>query len=74
MYFNGVFFGIYVASVYKTVALGLINDRTLTIAGSIGSFINGSSRIFWASLMDKYGFKSTYFCLLLIQLVTSLFI
>jgi len=66
MYFNGVFFGVYVASVYKTVALGLIDDRTLTIAGSFGSFINGSSRILWASLMDKYGFKRVYLCILVI--------
>ena len=50
MLFNGVFFGVYVASVYKTVALCCIDDRALTIAGSVGSFVNGTSRIFWASL------------------------
>ena len=51
MLFNGVFFGVYVASVYKDVALkkGSINDADLTIAGAIGSFMNGSSRIIWAS-------------------------
>lgn len=52
MLLNGVFFGVYVASVYKDVALkkGSIEDADLTIAGAIGSFVNGSSRIFWASL------------------------
>jgi len=60
MYFNGVFFGVYVASVFKSVALGYIGDKTLTIAGSMGAFINGSSRLLWATLQDKYGFKSIY--------------
>lgn len=52
MLFNGVFFGVYVASVYKDVGLnkGSILDKDLTIAGAIGSFFNGSSRIFWASI------------------------
>ena len=49
MLFNGVFFGVYISSVYKSFARG-IDDNTLTIAGAVGSFINGSSRIFWASL------------------------
>lgn len=51
MLFNGVFFGVYVASVYKDVALkkGSIEDADLTIAGALGSFMNGSSRIIWAS-------------------------
>ena len=50
MLFNGVFFGTYMASVYKSFVKGKIDDETLTIAGAIGSFINGSSRIFWATL------------------------
>ena len=51
MLFNGVFFGVYVASVYKDVGLkkGSIEDASLTIAGAVGSFVNGSSRIVWAS-------------------------
>lgn len=74
MLFNGVFFGVYVAAVYKAVANTVIKDKYLTIAGSIGSFVNGSSRIFWASLLDKYGFKAIYMIMLFIQLVSSLFI
>ena len=50
MLFNGVFFGTYMASVYKSFVKGKIDDQTLTVAGAIGSFINGSSRIFWATL------------------------
>lgn len=62
------------ASVYKTFVDGKIDDRTLTIAGAIGSFINGSSRIFWATLQDHYGFKNIYIIMLVIQFFTSIFI
>ena len=74
MLFNGVFFGVYVAAVYKDVALnhGTIGDRELTIAGSIASFINGASRIMWASLLDKLGFRMIYMILLVIQLISAL--
>ena len=72
--FNGVFFGTYVASVYKGVALTYIDDETLTLAGSIGSFANGASRIIWASMMDYIGFKKVYLCLIILQLFASVFI
>lgn len=52
------------ASVYKEVALNILSDDTLTIAGAIGSVCNGSSRIIWATLQDKYGFRKMYFILL----------
>ena len=52
MLFNGMLFGTYVASVYKEVALKYIDDSTLTLAGAIGAFMNGSSRIVWATFMD----------------------
>ena len=71
--FQGIFFGLFVASVYKNVGLdGAISDKALTLAGSIGSVCNGSSRIFWASLQDKYGFKKIYASLLIVQLIVSL--
>lgn len=54
------------ASVYKSFVKGKIDDETLTIAGAIGSFINGSSRIFWATLQDHYGFKNVYLVMLVI--------
>ena len=48
--YNGMFFGVYVASVYKEVGLKYIDDSTLTTAGAIASFLNGSSRIIWGTL------------------------
>lgn len=74
MLFNGVFFGTYVASVYKGVALTYVDDKTLTLAGSLGSFSNGASRLLWASLMDCWGFKRVYSCLIVLQLIASIFI
>merc|ERR1712086_1163423 len=69
--FFGIFNGLYVASVYKQIALHDLDDGVLTIAGAIGSVCNGGSRIVWAALMDKVGFKKVYFALLCIQLVIS---
>ena len=48
--FNGIFFGIYMGSVYKFAAEEVLDDKSLTIAGAIGSVCNGGSRVFWASL------------------------
>ena len=50
--FEGMFFGLYMASVYKAVAQheGKISDKALTTAGALGSVCNGSSRFIWASL------------------------
>jgi MFS transporter, OFA family, oxalate/formate antiporter len=64
MIYTGLFYGIYVASVYKTTAQDFISDHTLTTAGAIGSVCNGGSRIGWATLYDHYGFKKVYFVLL----------
>ena len=74
MMFNGVFYGVYLASVYKAANIDNLKDGTLTIAGAIGSICNGGSRMFWASLQDKYNFKRVYFVLLVIQLVVSIII
>jgi len=49
--FNGLFFGLYMASVFKFAAQGTItDDKYLTLAGAVGSVCNGSSRVIWASL------------------------
>jgi hypothetical protein len=50
MLMNGVFFGVFTANVYKTVALNYLSDDVLTTAGGIGSICNGGSRIIWATL------------------------
>ena len=74
MLYNGVVFGMYVASVYKDTALGLIPDSTLTLAGSLGAFANGGSRMFWATIMDYIGFRKVYLILVSIQIITATFI
>ena len=49
--FFGIFFGLYLASVYKDVGTaGKLDDSTLTTAGAIGAVCNGSSRFVWASI------------------------
>jgi hypothetical protein len=45
----GSFYGLYVASVYKTFDQDNLSDKILTIAGALGSVCNGCSRIMWAS-------------------------
>jgi len=37
-----------------------ISDSFLTYVGSVGAVLNGVCRLFWASLMDKTGFKFVY--------------
>jgi MFS family permease len=64
--FFGIFYGIYLASVYKPTAQDTLEDHTLTLAGALGSVCNGGSRIVWASIQDKYGFKRVYLVLLIV--------
>jgi len=70
LFYSGVFYGTYINSVYKTIAVG-IKDSKLTLVGALGSVTNGCSRFFWATIQDKYGFKGIYFILLSIQLLSS---
>ena len=41
----------------------------LTTIGSVGSLINGVSRIFWSTLLDHFAFNSVYRTLLVIQIL-----
>jgi len=70
MLFLGVFYGVFVTSVYKQIS-GL-DDKILTMAGALGSVANGLSRIGWGTLSDKIGFKNTYKMLLTIQFFCSI--
>lgn len=57
-------FGQFVVNQYKNYGIKFpeINDDTfLTLVGSLSSVCNGLSRIFWASLYDKLGFKPIFF-------------
>ena len=72
MAFFSAFYGLYMASVYKNLGNeNEIDDFTLTLAGSLGSFSNGVSRFFWGVAADKIGFKKAYGILLCIQIVFS---
>jgi len=53
-----------VALVYKNVALHVLTDSELTLAGAVGSLCAGSARFTWAVVMDKYGFRACYGLLL----------
>jgi len=70
--YNGIFFGIYIASVYKSVALDTLSDKALTFAGVLAAIGNGSSRVIWSSLQDKFGFKQVYYICLILQFLTAL--
>lgn len=55
------------ASAFKNFGIeNNIDDFTLTLAGALGSAMNGTSRIVWATLSDKYGFKKIYACILIL--------
>ena len=69
--FCGMFYGIYMAAVYKTAAQDVLSDKVLTMAGAFGSACNGTSRIIWATIQDWYGFKSVYICLLVLQCILA---
>lgn len=69
--FNGNFFGLYMASVYKQMNLDILDDHILTTAGAIGSICNGGSRVIWGSLQDKFGFKKVFLLVMCVQLVLS---
>ena len=46
----GLFYPLYIASVYKSFGSEKLGDGILTTAGAIGAVCNGISRPFWANL------------------------
>ena len=64
--FQGIFFGSHLVSAYKFAAADVLGDFQLSIAGALGSACNGTSRVFWGSMLDKFGFKRVFFCLQLL--------
>jgi OFA family oxalate/formate antiporter-like MFS transporter len=74
--FLSVIPGFFLANTYKILGEKMIDDDNfLAIVGSVSSFANGSFRFFWGQLLDKIGFKKTYFLLLTLQssLIVTLF-
>lgn len=64
--------GMLISNCYKFYGLDLeIDDATLTITGSVAGVMNGSSRFFWATLMDKTSFKFTFTLISIINLLTA---
>mmetsp|Transcript_36089 Transcript_36089/g.48823 ORF Transcript_36089/g.48823 Transcript_36089/m.48823 type:complete len:477 (-) Transcript_36089:284-1714(-) len=64
--------GLNIMNLYKKFAMGqeaLNNDKFLSLIGGLGAIFNGFGRIFWATLVDKFGFEKPYSAL---ALVTSL--
>lgn len=62
--------GLNVASVYKQFAAGataLSGDGYQALVGGIGALCNGLGRLFWGTLSDKIGFKTSFISLTLLQ-------
>lgn len=56
------------ANNYKVFGLlRLGNDSFVTLVGSIGSAMNGCSRLLWAAAYDRFGYRKVYFSLMVIQ-------
>jgi nitrate/nitrite transporter NarK len=66
MFFCSSFYGIYMMTSFKTVGsiTGNIDDYTLSWTAAIAALSGGIARIFWAFLLDIYGFKKVYGALL----------
>ena len=71
MFFNGMFFPIFVCSVYKITPEGKISDHTLTIAGTMGSLFNCLSRPLWGYILDKKGFRISLAAMCILQFITA---
>ena len=73
----GTYYGTFFMHAYKlfgqnTSAHPQISDKTLTWAASIGAgLVNGLSRVFFGTLVDKYSFKTLMGILMTIQLVNA---
>ena len=60
-------YGLFVATLYKSYGYKRgYSDSFLTWVGSVAALMNGSSRPFWATLMDKLGFKRIFILILTI--------
>ena len=70
--YTAIFYSYYVLAVFKNISN--VSDKKLTYVASTGAVINGCSRVFWAGLMDKFGFRIIYLSILIIQLLSVIFI
>ena len=61
--YTAIFYSYYVLAVFKNISN--VSDKKLTYVASTGAVINGFSRVFWAGLMDKFGFRIVYLSILI---------
>ena len=72
MLFFSTFYVMLMAGIFKVFGLSKgIDDFTLTVAGSLGAIANGGSRIFWAALQDRIGFKKISLFICILQVISS---
>ena len=73
MLFGSIFYGIFLVSSFKNFGSseGGIDDSVLTLAGSIGAFVNGIFRVLWSGMLDKFSFKIIYSIILVIQIIMA---
>jgi len=65
-----MFFGYYISNSYKQYGYeGKLSDETLTWIGSIAALFTGFTKIFWASMLDRFAFKPIYFIIIAIHAV-----
>lgn len=67
-FFAMVFGAIELASMKKFGLLNGYDEKFLSISSFVWKFTNASCFCVWGYLLDKYGFKSVYMCLMLIQI------
>ena len=64
--------GLFLAANFKNLGiLRISDDNFLNFVGSVGAISNGSGRIIWGIIMDKWEFKKTYVFILIIQIFES---
>lgn len=68
MFNLGSNFGLLISGSYKSYGKKYIHDdKYLSLIGAVGSMGNGLSRIFWATMLDKFDFKCLYSALLILN-------
>ncbi|CAD8151060.1 unnamed protein product [Paramecium octaurelia] len=64
--------GMMISNCYKFYGFELgFNDSLLTVLGSVGGVMNGSSRFFWVTLTEKTSFKFTFTIISFLNLASS---
>lgn len=72
MLIGSAFYGLYLVAAYKIFGKeNHIDDFTLTFAGSLGSIMNGGSKVLCGILADKIGFKKIYYAVIILQIILS---